>query len=518
MTSAAPRAEVPVAAASAARHTPVLPRLARRSFLFGSAAVGLAACATGSTTGSTTGRSSAGATASSSGTYNPLWIPPLITGTTFDLSLDAHSRQFRDGAATPTYGYNDADFWGPTLLLKKGEKVTLNVTNGLDDMTTTHWHGLHIPAEMDGGPHQMIEPGETWSPEFEVRNQAATFWYHPHMHETTQKQLTYGAGGFIIVQDDEEAALDLPREYGVDDVPIMLTSRRFTDSNEFAVTDTAYGDYLLANGVLNAELSLPAQLVRLRLLNAEIERYYHVAFEGRTFHVIGTDGGLLAAPVAVTEFRMAPGERYDIVLDLSQDKVGTRVSLQALNANMPRGSGGSEPARDGEFGSLLNNVDFELVSIVVTAATDSAVTALPATLSPIALWTAADATKKRTLAITDEGPGTPFTFDNDGYSMDTINQTVTLNTIEEWTLTNDYVFGHSFHIHDVQFALVSRSTGEVADYEKGWKDTFAILPDESVSFVAKFEDFASDMHPYMYHCHMSNHEDGGLMGQFLVVE
>jgi len=491
--------------------------VSRRGFLLGLTALGLAACSTGSGTGtSSTATNSATASSSTTGSHNPLVIPPLLTGTTFDLSLAANSVQYQSGAKTPTYGYNGADFWGPTLLMKKGEQVTLNVKNDLSEETTTHWHGMHIPAEMDGGPHQVIAAGETWSPQFEVKNNAATYWYHPHMHETTLKQLTLGAGGFIIVEDDEELALALPRTYGVDDIPLVLTSRRFTSTNEFDMT-TAYGDYLLANGVMNAEVSLPAQMVRLRILNAETERYYNVALDGRTFYVIGTDGGLLNAPLPVTQVRMSPGERYEIVIDLSKDPVGTQLPLQALNSGMPFGAGGSEPATSGEFGSLLNNTTFELLSITVAAATDKAVTSLPATLASHTLWTEADATNSRTIAITDEGPGTPFTFDNKGYSMDTINQTVKLDTVEKWTITNDFVFGHSFHIHDVQFAIVSRSTGDVADYEKGWKDTFAILPNESVTFVAKFDDFASDMHPFMYHCHMANHEDGGLMGQFLVV-
>jgi FtsP/CotA-like multicopper oxidase with cupredoxin domain len=102
--------------------------------------------------------------------------------------------------------------------------------------------------------------------------------------------------------------------------------------------------------------------------------------------------------------------------------------------------------------------------------------------------------------------------------MDTISQTVKLGDTEAWSVTNGKIFPHSFHIHDVQFSMVSRSTGPVADYEKGWKDTFSIVKGEKVTFVAKFEDYASNDHPFMYHCHMSNHEDEGLMGQFLVVE
>ena len=143
-------------------------------------------------------------------------------------------------------------------------------------------------------------------------------------------------------------------------------------------------------------------------------------------------------------------------------------------------------------------------------------TVLPAALANNTYWTANDVTNKRSLAITDTGPGTPFTLDNAGFAMDTINQTVTLNAIEQWSITNGKIFDHSFHIHDVQFNIISRSSGPVPEYEKGWKDTFYIRINETVVFLARFDDYASAEHPYMYHCHMANHEDAGLMGQFLV--
>ncbi|MEQ1700303.1 MAG: multicopper oxidase domain-containing protein, partial [Ilumatobacteraceae bacterium] len=325
--------------------SPLNPLLDRRQLLLaGGAAVFLAACSSssddsttpaatdaGSTTtghdhGDTVATSApvdAGPTDATLAEFTPavaptdghesLWIPPTLTGSVFDLSIAAATKQFKDGDATPTIGYNGAEFWGPTLIMTKGDSVSLRVNNELDEETTTHWHGFHIPAEMDGGPHQTIAVGATWSPSFEVKNQAATFWYHPHMHELTWPQMNMGAGGFIIVRDDEEAALALPRTYGVDDIPLMLTSRTFDDANGLVLTAvTPYGDEMLTNGTLRAEVAVPAQLVRFRILNGEIERVYNLGFEDdRTFHVIGTDGGLLNAPAAVTRLIVAPGERYE---------------------------------------------------------------------------------------------------------------------------------------------------------------------------------------------------------------
>jgi bilirubin oxidase len=442
----------------------------------------------------------------------------LLEGTTFDLALAPSTATLLDGNTASTIAYNGASMWGPTLLMKKGDTVTVNVTNGLDEDTTAHWHGVHLPPDMDGGPHQVIAPGDTWSPTWTVKNNAATYWYHPHAHELTWPQLSMGAGGFIIVQDDDESALALPRTYGVDDIPLVLTSRTF-DSDSQIIATTIYGDHLLANGTLEAEVKVPAQMVRFRILNGEIERAYTLGFaDDRTFWVIGTDGGLLDAPVPLSRLVMVPGERYEIVVDLGADAVGSAITVQSFNGGYSLGYPGAEPNTSGEFGSLLNNTTFDVLRLLVVDATADGVRELPTTLASNSLWAASDATNARTIKITDTGPGTPFTFDDQGYSMDHIAQTVVLDTVEAWNIQNGQIFGHSFHIHDVQFAIVERSSGPVAEYEKGWKDTFYIQIGEKVTFVAKFDDYASSEHPFMYHCHMANHEDEGLMGQFLVVE
>src|SRR4029079_17963716 len=220
---------------------------------------------------------------------------------------------------------------------------------------------------------------------FAVKNNAATYWYHPHRHATTQKQLTLGAGGFIIVRDDEEAALALPRNYGVDDIPLTLTSRRFGTvdgvANQLQYVATAYGDVVLSNGTLNAQFTLPRQIVRLRLHNSEIERDYNVGFnDGRTFYVIGNDGGLLSAPVPVTQLVVAPAERYEILVDLTKDVVGNAIYLEAHNgpdAGLSAGCAGFENASSGALGSLLNYRTFTLLRINVGLPTVNAVTTLP---------------------------------------------------------------------------------------------------------------------------------------------
>lgn len=452
--------------------------------------------------------------------FQPLHIPEAISGTKFDLRLHRSSRSFWKGATTATYAYNDETFWGPTLIFNQGDTVQINVKNDLSEPTTTHWHGLHIPAKMDGGPHQLIGAGEVWSPSFSVMNHAGSYWYHPHAHETTQKQLTYGAGGMIIIRDPVEAALSLPRTYGVDDIPLALTSRRFYKNDQFSFEgdNDKYGDYELVNGTLDPEVSLPAQFVRLRILNAEVERGYNLGFsDNRTFYVIATDGGLVEKPIPVTRMKLMVGERVEVLVNLGADPPGASVDLMAFNANHPFGFPGGEPGAGRPNGSYLNNVDFRILHINVQKATANAITKLPGTLTKNSFWSEGDVTNRRTVHITADRPGEPFTFDNKPYKMHEVSQIVKLGAVEEWTVTNNRIFGHSFHIHDVQFKIVRRSSGPVESYEQGWKDTVYVPRDESVSFIAKFEHFASETDAFMYHCHMANHEDGGLMGEFRVV-
>ncbi len=475
--------------------------------------------------GNTTTTAPVNVTLTTTQTYNPLIIPEVMTGTTFNLNLHQTTKRFgntafQNTADTTTYAYNNMLFWGPTLIMNKGDWVQMNVTNNLTDTTTTHWHGFHIPAIMDGGPHQTIPAGTTWTPSFQIQNNAGTYWYHPHLHQFTQQQLTRGGGGMIIIRDPVEAALNLPRTYGVDDIPLAMTSRRWA-ANEFVYTNIAYGDYMMVNGTLSPQTTLPKQYVRLRLLNAEIERAYNLGFsDGRTFYLIGTDGGLVSAPVALTRIVLGVGERAEILVDLSGDTVGTSIDLQSYNSGQATDYPGGEPQSSGAVGSLLNNTTFNVLHINIGAATANAVTTRPTTLTTNTFWTNTDVTNSRTVTITGGTAGSAFTFDNLSYSPTVFNQTLNLNAVEKWTVTNTSAFTHSFHIHDIEFILTSRTGGNnagVKTYEQGWKDVFYISQNQTVTFIAKYDGFASNTNPFMYHCHFSNHEDEGLMGQFLVV-
>ncbi|MCB0660887.1 MAG: multicopper oxidase domain-containing protein, partial [Saprospiraceae bacterium] len=149
----------------------------------------------------------------------PLFIPDTLSGHEINLSIKEGSHSFYASHNTSTIGYN-GNLLGPTIILHKGQSVQMNVANELNDTTTTHWHGLHVSPQNDGSPHNLIMANTTWSPKFEVMDKAATYWYHPHLHGKTMKQVIQGAAGMIIVRDDEESKLNLPRTYGVDDIPL----------------------------------------------------------------------------------------------------------------------------------------------------------------------------------------------------------------------------------------------------------------------------------------------------------
>ncbi|WP_460890802.1 multicopper oxidase domain-containing protein, partial [Ramlibacter alkalitolerans] len=263
-------------------------------------------------------------------------VPPLQDlrpGTPVTLTARVGETEFFPGKPSPTAGYN-RHLLGPTLRVRSGDEVTLNVRNELPEMTTVHWHGLLIPAAVDGGPHNEIAAGQTWKAELPVQQGASTCWYHPHPHGRTGLQVYGGLAGMLIVTDREEQALGLPSRYGVDDLPLILQDRVFDREQHLvyprghmALMHGALGSVMLVNGVREPRAAVPAGLVRLRLLNGANARVYDLAFEdGRTFHWIGTEGGLLREPVALQRIALAPGQRAELLVDFGDARPAVLVN------------------------------------------------------------------------------------------------------------------------------------------------------------------------------------------------
>jgi len=461
-------------------------------------------------------------------TQNLVNIPDTITGTSINLTIKDSVKQFYAGFNTATFGYNGR-YLGPTIILKKWQNVTLNVNNQLTDTTTTHWHGLHVSPLNDGSPHNLILPNTIWSPSFTVLDKASTFWYHPHLHMKTDLQVTKGAAGMIIIRDSAEASLILPRRYGVDDFPLVIQSKHFNASKQINI-GTAYDSTILVNGTRNPYLPVPPQVVRIRLLNASSDRAYNFGLTAnKTFNQIGSDGGLFANPVTLTRLILAPGERAEILIDFT-GLGGQNINLLSYASELPNGIyGATNPAGmgpgtiTGYSGNPLNGTNFNIIQFQVNLVqTANPVTTIPSSLVLATPISPTLSVQSRTLTISPVvmGPSGsvngPFQFNGAPFNMNINNYTVPLNNIETWVIDNQSAIAHPFHIHDVQFYIIDVNGSIPPINLQGRKDVVLVRAQQTVKFIAKFDDFCNNSIPYMFHCHMLPHEDDGLIGQFVV--
>jgi blue copper oxidase len=461
---------------------------------------------------------------------NSLLIPESVTSTNVTLHLAPGVHDFGSGIVANSYGAN-GPILGPTLIVEQGQTVNWSVFNGLEESTTMHWHGMHVSPANDGGPHSIIDPGETWEPTFEVLDEAGTYWYHPHLHMMTDMHVSKGIAGMIWVRDEQELALPLPRTYGIDEFPIILQTKAFNSEGEIMAHSNS-DTLLCVNATYDASLSVPACVIRLHLLNGSSQRAFHVGLsEDLPFHLMATDGGLLPSSLELDRLRLAPGERAEILVDCSGLE-GQTLSLMSYASEFSNGVyGGTYPGMG--FGQQLtgynpnpmNGGNFQLLELTVDAPlNEEAVFEIPSTLDPSNSnpFLQAEANVQRNLTMSPVSMGSnalngEFVFNGAPFDMDVINYTIPLNNIEIWNITNSSPIGHPFHIHDVQFYLIERNGVTPPAEEMGRRDVVFIPAMQSAKFICQFSDFADDVIPYMYHCHMLVHEDGGMMGQFKVV-
>lgn len=455
-------------------------------------------------------------------------IPDTLSGNSIALTMHQDSVQFFPGQLTKTLAFNQYAYLGPTLILNNGQNVSITVNNQIGDTTNVHWHGLHVSPTNDGGPHIMIMDGMSWNPQFTVLDKASTYWYHPHFHGKTAEHAIKGAAGMIIVRDNDEAQLNLPRRYGVDDFPIIVQSAQLDSNNQFmpfGMQDST----VLVNGVRAnygsaAYLNVPAQVVRLRLLNAAGERTFNFGFTGNmSFKIIGSDGGLLSAPVNATRIRVSPGERYEILLDLSSMN-GQSIYLMSYGSELPLGVQGGPtmpmPPGNPPMDSPLNGVDYNILQLNIGNPTANPVTSIPSSLVTVTPIPASQSNITRPIEMTAQSMMSmdgPFFFNQQLFDMERIDYYIPIDNTEIWELTNSTMVAHPFHIHDVQFYVLDRDGNLPPVYERGRKDVVLVLPQETVRFITKFETFTDTVVPYPFHCHILMHEDDGMMGQFLVV-
>ncbi len=430
-----------------------------------------------------------------------LVMPPLLdTRGTGRLALTATSGRtaFAGGPGIPTAGFNQA-YLGPTILMQNGE-LAAEVKNTLGEPISTHWHGLLVPGEHDGGPHLAIAPGATWQPEMSIAQDPATVWYHSHIHERTAKQVYFGLAGVIHVTDGQDDARGLPSTYGLDDLTLVLQDRRFDASGRMvydpSMMDIMHGfagNRLLVNGQVGATAVVPQGIVRLRLLNGSNARIYTLYLDDtRPMHLVATDGGFLPAPVALDVLRLAPGERAEVLVDFSSG--GAPVLM-------------SDPGQ--AYGVLQFATD---------PALSARITRLPSALdgAPEDLSGAEVATRQISLDMGMGGMmmgGGGMAINGRPYDMRRIDFEVALGSVERWQIRSTMV-AHPFHVHGIRFRVVTENGGPPRPENTGWKDT-VLVPGEA-EILARFDQPARRDIPFMLHCHILEHEDAGMMGQFTV--
>lgn len=454
----------------------------------------------------------------------PMHVMPTLEGNEFHLNMQSGTKDFFEEFSTETYGFNN-EFLGPVLIYNRGEEIKVFVTNNMDEETTLHQHGIHLPAIMDGGPASIIYPGETWLSQYTVKDQAATYWYHPHPHRMTDEQVTNGLAGMIIIRDEEEAALDLPRSYGVDDYPLLIQSKAFNLFNG-EINPIGSETHFMVNGTIYPYLEAPAQLVRLRLLNGSNLRVLNVGFsDNRTFHMITSDGGLLPEPVPLNRMSLGTGERAEILVDLSDLTPGGNEHLYMVNYSAEQ-SPGTPGTLFTNAPSILDSKNIRFMEIRAKEATKYPVEQIPETLRPpYAIWQEEEADVHRRyqfeidwFEFITSGFLNGFSIDNQPFSHHHINHISYIDDVEIWEIYNNTPFGHPFHIHSEQFYILDRNGEPPPAHEAGRKDVVLVNGFETVRFITSFKDYTDPVNAYMYHCHILSHEDAGMMGQFLVVD
>ncbi|MFJ8532989.1 multicopper oxidase family protein [Streptomyces sp. NPDC093591] len=443
---------------------------------------------------------------------NALAIPPLAESSVdkdgtrvFDLRMRAGETEFEAGLKTPTWGFNGS-YLGPTLRAARGEKVRVRIANGLEEASGVHWHGMHLPARMDGGPHQMIAAGDTWTPHWTVNQPAATLWYHPHPHGATERHVRKGLAGMFILDDERSTKLALPKRYGVDDLPVIVQDVRFDgaklDGDRRIMRNVGFlGDRTMVNGTLRPHREVGDELIRLRLLNASTARTYAFGFpDDRAFSLIATDGGLLERPESMDRVQLSPGERAEIVVGM---RAGERVMLRSF----PQDDYGDSWQR--RFGGGDDSFDvLELRAARELRPSPGIPTALGDSETP----DGTDAVRARHFDLKRSGIN--------GRSMDMgrVDETVTRGTTEVWTVRNSNGMPHNFHVHDVQFRVLEVNGEAPPPALRGPKDTVFLPNGTTMKLALRFTGPADPDTPYMYHCHLLYHEDEGMMGQFVVME
>ncbi len=450
-----------------------------------------------------------------SNTGKKLAFPPLLEATTtrrFRLNAQSGTMAFNGGATTKTMGYNQS-YLGPTVRLLTGSDTQAEVHNALRAPVSAHWHGLLVPGDIDGGPHQAIASGETWQPVLALDQPPTTAWYHSHVHGSTAEQVMFGLAGVLHVTDGADDDRGLPSAYGIDDLTLVLQDRQFDwrgrlnyEAGMHQTMNGFLGDTMLVNGQVEASAAVPQGVIRCRLVNGSNARIYRLSLsDNRPMHLIATDGGYLDRAIALGSMILAPGARAEVLIDFSDGTDCSLVSDDIANSAMGGGSGG-------RFTVLPFAVDTSLPVHIdkLPEDLDGALPNLAFKDTPVRRFSL---DMSMGMGMMMSRSGSQFSINNAAFDQNALNFAVPLNSLERWMVQADLMM-HPFHVHGVRFQVVSENGQPPRPENRGWKDT--VLVNGQVELAILFEKSAPSSAPYMYHCHILEHEDGGMMGQFSV--
>lgn len=440
----------------------------------------------------------------------PLFIPSTVSnGITLNAQFGASELLKRKSSTTLGYGN---DILGPTIRANTSETVNVLLQNGLSEETNIHWHGLILPENMDGHPKDVASPGGSLQYALPIQQRAGTYWYHPHPHGATARQVFMGLAGMFIVNDSEEAALNLPS--GEFEVPLIIQDKHFDGAsldyspNEDEIMTGYLGEQILVNGIHAPVLNVASGWYRLRILNGSTARVYNLALNGLPLHIIGADGGLLGAPETVSNIMLGPGERLDLLVDFSGQPIGKEFYLVSNKFSQY---------------NVQGRQAFNIMKFKVDRPSSVSFT-LPSSLSNIPALDHLQAVAARTfdIAAMSDGAGghggmRRHSINGKTFEMDRVDETVQAGTTEVWEFDNmmgDEI--HPMHVHGVQFQVLHRMGGrnQVMPAEKGLKDTVLVMPGEKVKVIMTFPQYKG---VFVFHCHNLEHEDDGMMLNYRIV-
>jgi FtsP/CotA-like multicopper oxidase with cupredoxin domain len=296
----------------------------------------------------------------------------------------------------------------------------------------------------------------------------------------------------IIVEDDNPAVAGLPQTYGIDDIPVVLQDREFTNDGQlsFEIDADHDGDLnpdLTVNGTIDPYVTVPAGPVRLRLLNGSQARIYELSVDNDSMVKIASDGGYLRGPVALEELVVGPGDRAEIIVDVSDGPV---------------------KLLDGVFGRVLELRPDPGLPVAQFP---------PSELAEIESLAAGGFDAERTFHMSDADDDGRWAINGLQMDMGRIDQTIRFGDTERWTISvGDGI--HTFHVHQTQFQILEINGEPPPPEEAGWEDTVLVTDDREVVVAARFDSYTNPNIPYMFHCHILDHEETGMMGQFQVLD